>query len=140
MYNQYNQAILVLSHNSLDFSAPMAQHGRMNTIVEFDRYLKKAAKFLSEKERDELSAYLARKPTAGVVIEGTGGVRKLRWARQGGGKSGGVRVIYYFHSPLFPVFLMDLYAKNEKENLSQKERNDLAKAVDALVKQYGKQS
>lgn len=78
--------------------------------------------------------YLATHPKAGDLIEGTGGIRKLRWGRSGQGKSGGVRVIYYFHSDAMPLYLLTLFAKNERANLSKAERNELAKLVDILVK------
>lgn len=77
--------------------------------------------------------YLAAQPKAGDLIEGTGGVRKLRWARGGRGKSGGVRVIYYFHSDAMPLYLLTMFAKNERANLSKAERNELAGLVDVLV-------
>ena len=77
--------------------------------------------------------YLAAHPTAGDLIEGTGGVRKLRWARDGRGKSGGGRVIYYFHSESMPLYLLTMFAKNERANLSKAERNELAGLVDLLV-------
>ena len=76
---------------------------------------------------------MASYPTAGDLIEGTGGVRKLRWARDGRGKSGGVRVIYYFHSEAMPLYLLTMFAKNERANLSKAERNALAGLVDLLV-------
>ena len=70
---------------------------------------------------------------AGDLIAGTGGVRKLRWARDGRGKSGGVRAIYYFHSEAMPLYLLTMFAKNERANLSKAERNELADLVDVLV-------
>ena len=60
-------------------------------------------------------------------------MRKLRWARGGRGKSGGVRVIYYFHSGVMPLYLLTMFAKNERANLSKAERNALAELVDVLV-------
>jgi hypothetical protein len=69
-------------------------------------------------------------------MEGTGGVRKLRWGLGGQGKSGGVRVIYYFHSETMPLYLLTLFAKNERANLSKAERNDLADLVDILVQAW----
>jgi len=66
-------------------------------------------------------------------MEGTGGIRKLRWARSGGGKSSGIRVIYYFHDESMPLYLLTAFGKNEKANLSKEERNLLAKAVKKLV-------
>ena len=73
-------------------------------------------------------------PKAGVLIQGTGGIRKLRWARGGGGKSGGVRVIYYFHSLEIPLYLLTLFGKNERATISMAEKNILAKAVKQLVR------
>jgi hypothetical protein len=66
-------------------------------------------------------------------MEGTGGVRKLRWSRGSRGKSGGVRVIYYFHSAGMTLYLLTLFAKNERANLSKAERNELATLVGLLV-------
>ncbi|MEJ1958612.1 MAG: type II toxin-antitoxin system RelE/ParE family toxin [Nitrosomonadales bacterium] len=60
-------------------------------------------------------------------------MRKLRWGRGGRGKSGGVRVIYYSHSELMPLYLITLFAKNEQDNLSKTERNELGKLVNILV-------
>lgn len=77
--------------------------------------------------------YLAAHPKAGDLIEGTGGVRKLRWSRDGRGKSGGVRVIYYFHSEAMPLYLLTLFAKNERANLSKAECNELGELVEVLV-------
>jgi hypothetical protein len=88
---------------------------------------------MSVSERQDVLNYLAAHPKAGDLIEGTGGIRKLRWGRGGRGKSGGVRIIYYYHSELMPLYLLTLFAKNERTNLSKAERNDLAKLVDILV-------
>jgi hypothetical protein len=60
-------------------------------------------------------------------------VRKLRWARAGMGKSGGARVIYYYHSDRIPLFLLTAYGKNERANLSKAERNELAQLVEILA-------
>ena len=103
------------------------------TVAETPEYIRRADKLLSEAERQEVVLYLAAHPKAGDVMEGTRGVRKLRWGRGGRGKSGGVRVIYYVHSDAMPLYLLTLFAKNERANLSKQERNDLAGAVDALV-------
>jgi len=81
-------------------------------------------------------SYLAAHPKTGDLIEGTDGVRKLRWGRGGRGKSGGVRIIYYYHSELMPLCLLTLFAKNEQDNLSKAERNELAKLVDLLVEAW----
>ena len=103
------------------------------TVAELPEYLRTAGKLLAEADRRAIVDYLAARPTAGDLIEGTGGVRKLRWARDGRGKSGGVRVIYYFHSDAMPLYLLTMFAKNERANLSKAERNELASLVDVLV-------
>lgn len=105
----------------------------MLTIAEVPEYIRRVEKLLSETERREIVDYLAANPKAGDIMEGTGGVRKLRWGRQGRGKSGGVRVVYYFHSDLMPLYLLTVFAKNERANLTKAERNELAGLVDMLV-------
>ncbi len=106
------------------------------TVAELPEYLRTAAKLLADADRRAVVDYLAAHPKAGDLIEGTGGVRKLRWAREGGGKSGGVRVIYYFHSEAMPLYLLTMFAKSERANLSKAERNELAGLVDLLVQQW----
>ena len=70
-------------------------------------------------------------------MQGTGGIRKFRWASGNKGKSGGVRVIYYFHNESVPLFLLSLFAKSERANLSRSECNELAKLTNMLIKNYG---
>lgn len=110
----------------------------MITIAETEPFQRKVAKLLSREEREDLIAYLAEHPSSGVLIEGTGGVRKLRWGRSGRGKSGGVRVIYYFHSEIMPLYLLAVFGKNEKANISREEKRALAKAVIELVAHWTK--
>ena len=106
------------------------------TVAETEPFQKKVSRLLTEDEKEELITYLSAFPNSGVLIQGTGGIRKLRWARSGRGKSGGVRVIYYFHNFEMPLYLLTLFGKNEKTNLSKAERNILSKAVERLVN-YG---
>jgi hypothetical protein len=63
-------------------------------------------------------------------------VRKLRWGRGGQGKSGGVRAIYYFHDEGMPLYLLTMFAKGDRANLSKAERNDLAELTALLVKTW----
>lgn len=105
----------------------------MHGIAELPSYIRLADKLLSVEERQDLIDYLAEYPDAGDIMEGTGGVRKLRWRRGGQGKSGGVRVIYYYHDDLMPLYLLTLFAKGDKANLTKAERNDLASLVEILV-------
>lgn len=72
------------------------------------------------------------------LYKGTGGVRKLRWARNDKGKSGGVRIIYYFHDDEMPLYLLALFSKNEKANISMEEKHILSKLVKELVKYWSK--
>jgi hypothetical protein len=72
---------------------------------------------------------IAYEPTCGDLIPGTGGLRKVRVGRGGSGKRGGARVIYYFYSVDFPLLLLGLYAKNEKIDLSARDKKNLVDAV-----------
>ena len=108
------------------------------TVLETPFFLRKATGLLTEDERDQLVTFLAATPDAGDLISETGGVRKLRWAAKGKGKRGGVRVIYYFHNEAFPLFLLNVYAKNQQANLTKAEQNELKQLVPLLVKSYGK--
>ena len=83
-------------------------------------------------------AFVAANPEADRVIPETGGVRKLRWAAKGKGKSGGARIIYYFHNESAPIFMLSAYAKGEKTDLSQSERNALKKLVPQLMREYAR--
>ena len=105
----------------------------MLTIAELPEYIRKVEKLLSVTERLDIVNYLAAHPKAGDLMEGTGGIRKLRWGRGSQGKSGGVRVIYYFHNEAMPLYLLTLFAKNERANISKAERNELAELVELLV-------
>ena len=105
----------------------------MLTIAELPEFIRIADKLLSDSERQDIIRYLAERPKAGDLMEGTGGVRKLRWGRGGTGKSGGVRVIYYFHDEVMPLYLLTMFAKGDQANLSKAERNELAGLVKLLV-------
>lgn len=105
----------------------------MITVAETASFQRKIRTLLSEEERADLIAYLAEHPSAGALIQGTGGIRKLRWARQAGRKSDGIRVIYYYHNEFMPLYLLAAFGKNEKANISAAEKHLLAKAVQELV-------
>lgn len=105
----------------------------MITVAETRMFQRKVTRLLSGQEREDLVTYLAGHPGSGVIMEGTGGIRKLRWARTGGGKSSGIRVIYYYHDESMPLYLLTAFGKNEKANLLKEERNLLAQVVKELV-------
>jgi hypothetical protein len=108
----------------------------MQTVVETPGYLKAAEAIFNPVERDQIVAMLAANPECGEVIQGTGGFRKVRVARSGMGKRGGARVIYILRGKAFPIFLVAAYAKNEKENLTMRERNLLSKRADEIFTKY----
>ena len=101
-------------------------------MAETPEFSRRAARLLSPVEQEALVLALAMNPLAGDLIRGTGGVRKLRWARDGRGKSSGVRVIYYFHSDNAPLYLLTIYGKGEKADLTDEERNEFAKVTGIL--------
>ena len=90
----------------------------MQTVVETPTYLAVAGKLFDEAEREAIVATVAFDPECGNVMAGTGGFRKVRVARAGRGKRGGARVIYIWRNDKFPVFLITVFPKNQKENLA----------------------
>jgi hypothetical protein len=94
-------------------------------------YSRRAAKLLDE-DQDPMEASIAADPERHPVIPGTGGVRKARWGRAGRGKSGGVRVIYYFAPVPDAVYFLAIYAKNEQENLTDADKKVIRKIVEAI--------
>ncbi len=104
----------------------------MVTVVETARFIKKAEKLMSIHEKAELIDFIAANPEAGDIISKTGGVRKLRFAREGHGKSGSFRVIYYYYNINNPIFLFSVYGKNEKANISDAEKNMLYKIIQKI--------
>jgi hypothetical protein len=109
----------------------------MQTIVELPEFQRKALNLLTLEEKTSVINYLAAHPMSGDLMQGTGGIRKLRWSAQGKGKSGGARVIYYYHNGTAPLFLLTAFGKGEKSNLSKAERNELAQLTKLLIKHYG---
>ena len=101
------------------------------------RYERAAARLMRPSMQQEMEEVIAVEPERHPLIPGTGGFRKARWRRSGGGKSGGVRVIYYFMVRPDLIFLADLYAKNEKENLTHAERNELQKIASEIEREFG---
>ena len=109
----------------------------MQTIVELPEFIKRASGLLKDDEKQVVINYLAFHPQAGDIMQGTGGIRKLRWSSQGKGKSGGVRIIYYYHNGSVPLFLLTVFGKGEKANISKSERNELSKLTSLLLEGYG---
>ena len=106
------------------------------SVIETPEFLSASRKLMSDHERALLIDYLAYNPRAGDLIAGTGGVRKLRWGLEGRGKRGGARVIYFHHNPGMPLFALTVFAKNERANLSEQDRNGLRQLTTLLVQTF----
>jgi hypothetical protein len=105
----------------------------MQTVIETPAFLASAYdEDISDLERANIVAFIADNPTAGDLMPGSGGARKVRYAARGKGKSGGYRIITYFADEDIPVFLLDIYSKSSQANLSKSELNELKKVLTAL--------
>jgi hypothetical protein len=100
----------------------------------FDRAARNAE--LLEEEIDAIVNFLAANPDAGDEMAGTGGCRKLRWAGRGKGKSGGYRTITFYSGETMPVFLITVFGKGEKSNLTAKECGALKSLTKQIVQKY----
>lgn len=109
----------------------------MITIKTTPKFDNVAGKLMSDDALEDLFDFLEENPKAGDTISGTGGIRKLRWKTGKGtrGKSGGVRVLYHYSNDVL-IILITLFGKSEKENISDKEKNQLKKLMPALIKKY----
>ena len=107
----------------------------LQTVVELPEFLRRAKAIMSDEDRTALVNYIAANPEVGVSLGG--GLRKARIARQGGGKSGGYRTIYVFGGVQVPIFLVTVFAKKEKDNLTKAEQADLIAMSKVLLAHYG---
>lgn len=103
------------------------------TVMELAGYKRRADELLSEAEQSAVVDLIAFDPACGDLIPGAGGLRKIRVGRSGSGKRGGARVIYYFYNGDFPAVLMALYAKNEKADLSARDKAALAGSLKEIM-------
>lgn len=110
------------------------------TVVEVDPFPAKAAQVWNDDERFEFIGFIAANPEVGDIMAGGAGVRKVRWSRLGTGKRGGVRVIYYFYNESIPLFLLTVYPKNQKDDLTAAELTAMKRTVSLLRSTYGKAS
>ena len=109
---------------------------KLQTVVETPAFLVAAKGVLSNAERAEVISIVAETPRAGVALGG--GIRKMRIARPGRGKSSGARVVFLFAGEDIPVFLLTVFAKNEKASLGTRERAALVSAAKRMVDDYRK--
>ncbi len=95
--------------------------------IAFTRYV---YEYLSDDEYIGLQSFLLQYPESGKVVPRSGGVRKVRWAMSGKGKSGGVRVIYYFKKQADEIWLLTIYSKSEMENIPAHILRQIAKEIE----------
>ena len=95
-------------------------------------YERAIRKLLSEDARREMEAAIVGAPDAAPVIRGTGGIRKLRWAGSGRGKRGGIRAIYYWLAARGAIYMLAVYAKADRDDLTATDRKTLARLVAAI--------
>jgi hypothetical protein len=112
---------------------------RLLSVAETQLFVRQAADVWSDDDRMAFVDYIAANPEDGDVIPDTGGIRKVRWRRQGSGKRGGVRVIYFYHDAEMPLYLLMIYAKAQRENLNPDEKRR-AQALVATIKQAHQRS
>ncbi len=108
----------------------------MQTLVPIGSFEERARSLLNDGEFDGMLELLAKHPTAGRLVQGTGGLRKIRIAREGRGKSGGARVVYYYHNEHTPILMLLIYAKADQENLTQKQKHVLKKLVNEVIDNF----
>ncbi len=109
----------------------------MHSVILTQQFLAQAKRCgLSEEEVIAIVNRLSNNPLEGNVITGTGGARKLRHASPGGGKSEGYRTIHYYAATDVPVFLLAVYGKGTKANLTKSERNALANLLPRIAEEY----
>jgi hypothetical protein len=106
------------------------------SVIELAGYRRRADELMTRDEQDAIINLVAYEPTCGDLIAGTGGLRKVRVGRGAEGKRGGARVVYYYHDHQIPVFLLALYAKNEKEDFTPSEKKEFAGLLKELVAQW----
>ena len=107
------------------------------TVVELPIFQRLARDVWDDGEREAFVDFIARNPESGDVIPETGGVRKVRWRRQGIGKRGGARVVYFYHDPRMPIFLMLVYDKAQRENMTPDEKKQVRVLGTAIKQSYG---
>jgi hypothetical protein len=108
---------------------------QLQTVVELATFIARAKAIMADDERTAIVDYVAANPEAGVALGG--GLRKVRIAGKGGGKSGGYRVLFVFGGGHMPLFLLTVFAKNEKDNISKAELADAVRLSKALIATYG---
>jgi hypothetical protein len=87
-------------------------------FIETSTFTKLLPNYLSDDDYRGFQSYLLQKPDAGDLVKGSGGVRKVRWASSGKGKSGGLRLMYYWKKSEHEIWMLTLYSKSERASIS----------------------
>jgi hypothetical protein len=126
-----------MSGASVDNRTTMSHISAMHVVVELPGFATAVrGAGLSDDDRARIIDRVAARPDVGDPIPGTGGARKVRFAGRGKGKSGGYRVITFYTGPDLPLFLITLFSKGEKLDLSQAERNAMRRELAGLAEDY----
>lgn len=99
-------------------------------FIETPLFTKALEHYLDDDEYAGLQQHLNQHPEAGAIVPGSGGVRKLRWAAKGRGKRGGLRVIYYLRTARGEIWMLTLYGKNARANISSHLLRQIKEAID----------
>jgi hypothetical protein len=117
----------------LDDRPSVPYNDKMSAAIAYTRvYEKRVGKILRADERNAMEIHVAEYPEIHPVLTGRGGIGKARWSRQGRGKQGGVRVIYFYRSAADVVYFLDIYAKAAKEDLTPADKQQLKELVNRL--------
>jgi hypothetical protein len=103
-------------------------------FIETSVFTRRITEFVADDEYRRLQEALLRRPAHGDLIEGTGGIRKLRWNEEGRGKRGGLRIIYYWHVKREMFLMLFVYRKSDQKDLTSEQRRTFAKIVQQEIK------
>lgn len=99
-------------------------------FIETSLFTKLLPDYLGEEDYRGLQNHLLQQPESGDVVRGSGGVRKVRWASEGRGKSGGVRVIYYWKKSDSEMWMLTIYSKSEKATIPGHQLKKIEEAIE----------
>ncbi|GAC40165.1 type II toxin-antitoxin system RelE/ParE family toxin [Paraglaciecola psychrophila] len=99
-------------------------------FIETSIFTKILPNYFSDDDYRGLQSYFLQKPDAGDIVGGSGGVRKVRWAVSGRGKSGGIRAIYYWKKSEHEIWMLTMYSKSERATISGNVLKQIAEAID----------
>lgn len=99
-------------------------------LIETHIFTRRIKELMSDDEYRALQETLVNRPNMGDIVQGTGGLRKVRWKQEGHGKSGGVRVIYYWMTEDKQLYMLYVYQKSKQEDLTAEQRKALKSIVE----------